>query len=205
MIRKIDIQKYGIFSGYSWDKSIGQDKFFHRLNIIYGRNYAGKTTLSRILRSLEANMPNPDFSDGQFVITLADNIIIKNDDLGKALTHKVRVYNSDFVKENLSWFYNSDGTIKPFTIIGAKNVEIAQRLELIEDILGSVEKKTGLFYEQHTLQTGWIKIKKYASEKSDSLDERLRKKAKNIKNNSLYHLPIPFRVIYCIYFIWYYS
>jgi wobble nucleotide-excising tRNase len=53
MIKKIDINKFGLFNAYSWDSAIGRNISFKRLNIIYGRNYSGKTTLSRIFRCIE--------------------------------------------------------------------------------------------------------------------------------------------------------
>lgn len=53
MIQKIDITKFGIYKDYKWDSNIGKDFYFKSVNIIYGRNYSGKTTLSRIFRTLE--------------------------------------------------------------------------------------------------------------------------------------------------------
>lgn len=52
MITKIDIKKFGLFSNYTWSQNIGNNSVndFKKLNIIYGRNYSGKTTLSRIIK-----------------------------------------------------------------------------------------------------------------------------------------------------------
>ena len=54
-IKKID--KYAVFNNFDWNEIV-RDKGnnvaeFKSINIIYGRNYSGKTTLSRIFRSLE--------------------------------------------------------------------------------------------------------------------------------------------------------
>jgi len=72
MIKKIDIQKFGIFNDYEWNKTIGgdDDLSFKAVNIIYGRNYSGKTTFSRILKSIEDEKIHGDFSDANFEITL---------------------------------------------------------------------------------------------------------------------------------------
>ncbi len=55
MIQKIDIDKFGIFKDYKWRNSIGNnpEDIFKRVNIVYGRNYSGKTTLSRIMKCIE--------------------------------------------------------------------------------------------------------------------------------------------------------
>ena len=58
MIRKIkSISNFAVFDNYNWDSTTtnknGQPLSFEKINIIYGRNYSGKTTLSRIFRALE--------------------------------------------------------------------------------------------------------------------------------------------------------
>ncbi|MFR0679264.1 AAA family ATPase, partial [Dysgonomonas mossii] len=61
MIKKIDIQKFGLFSNYNWNSEVGSDPekdVFKKVNIIYGRNYSGKTTLSRIFRCVWKNLLN---------------------------------------------------------------------------------------------------------------------------------------------------
>ena len=56
VIKKIKyIDKFAVFNGFDWD-AIVRDKNdsiaeFKKLNILYGRNYSGKTTLSRIFRA----------------------------------------------------------------------------------------------------------------------------------------------------------
>ncbi|HEF4762432.1 TPA: AAA family ATPase [Pseudomonas putida] len=52
MINQIDIASFGSFSELDWKKTVRDSgknvKTFQRLNILYGRNYSGKTTLSRV-------------------------------------------------------------------------------------------------------------------------------------------------------------
>ena len=50
MFTKIDIKKFGLYKDYTWNPA--KMKEFRRVNIIYGRNYSGKTTLSRIFDSI---------------------------------------------------------------------------------------------------------------------------------------------------------
>ncbi|WP_211329688.1 AAA family ATPase [Vespertiliibacter pulmonis] len=58
MIKNIPyIKKLGVFDDFNWDSEVrnngGSVQNFVDINIIYGRNYSGKTTLSRIIRALE--------------------------------------------------------------------------------------------------------------------------------------------------------
>lgn len=52
MINKIEsIRDFGIYKSFSWNSATGLKNFNHK-NLIYGWNYSGKTTLSRIFSSL---------------------------------------------------------------------------------------------------------------------------------------------------------
>jgi wobble nucleotide-excising tRNase len=191
MIKKIDIDTFGLYENYKWDAEIGKNETFRRVNIIYGRNYSGKTTLSRVLKSVEDKQLNPKYSSGKFQITFDNNHIINENNLETELQdYKIRVYNSDFVKENLSWLHNDDGTINPFTILGAKNVELDKKIKEIEQKLGSIESEKGLLYNHSIVEKEFIEAKKAYEKSVNDLDDRLRDKAKEIKNNTaLYSLP----------------
>lgn len=57
MIKKINIGNLGLYQNFQWDLSVRDTpgnniKEFKKENIIYGRNYSGKTTLSKIIRSI---------------------------------------------------------------------------------------------------------------------------------------------------------
>ncbi len=62
-IKKIDIMNFGSFKNYIW---INRDTEFKSVNIIYGRNYSGKTTLSRIFKCLEDKELHNDYENPQF-------------------------------------------------------------------------------------------------------------------------------------------
>lgn len=191
MIKKIDIETFGLYENYKWDTEIGKNETFRRVNIIYGRNYSGKTTLSRILKSVEDRQINPKYSNGKFQISFDNNHIVNESNLESELQdYKIRVYNSDFVKVNLSWLHNDDGTINPFTILGAKNVELDKKIKEIEQKLGSIESENGLLYNYSIVEKEFIEAKKAYEKSVDDLDDKLRDKAKDIKNNTaLYSLP----------------
>jgi wobble nucleotide-excising tRNase len=191
MIKKIDIETFGLYENYKWDTEIGKNETFRRVNIIYGRNYSGKTTLSRILKSVEDKQINPKYSNGKFQISFDNNHIVNESNLETELQdYRIRVYNSDFVKENLSWLHNDDGTINPFTILGAKNVELDKKIKEIEQKLGSIENEKGLLFNHSIVEKEFIEAKKAYEKSVNDLDDKLRDKAKEIKNNTaLYSLP----------------
>jgi wobble nucleotide-excising tRNase len=191
MITKIDIDKFGLFENYKWDTFIGRNETFRRLNIIYGRNYSGKTTLSRILNSIFDRKLPLNYENGKYTVTFSDGTSISNNELSsKTLAYNLRVYNSDFVKTNLSWLHKDDGTISPFTILGSKNIEIDEKIKIIDLQLGKLEENKGFLFDQQEILKKHNLNKTASKNKIDDLDLKLINKAREIKNNApIYNLP----------------
>ena len=58
MLKRIKHINAGSFKEFKWSEHMNLDNennMFKDINILYGRNYSGKTTISRIFRSLELN------------------------------------------------------------------------------------------------------------------------------------------------------
>ena len=76
MIEKLDIANFGSFDGFRWDTDVrephGAVGRFKKLNILYGRNYSGKTTLSRIFRSFEVGQTPARYDNPSFQIKTAN-------------------------------------------------------------------------------------------------------------------------------------
>jgi len=177
MILKIDVPHFGLFNNYAWDIAISNESF-KKINIIYGRNYSGKTTLSRMFNCMEEAVMHRDYPTCQFKVTLSGGQVITNSNLRDfAQYHKIRVYNTDFVRENLGWLHREDGTIKPFTILGAANVELEKQIEEIVERLGSVEDGKGLLSELAAEETSLADLRKNNNNKGNDMEERLRKRA----------------------------
>lgn len=191
MIKKINITNFGLFKNYAWDSTIGASETFRLVNIIYGRNYSGKTTLSRIFKSLEDGKLHENFSGCNFSVILNnDTAITQNNVESVGSDKKVRVYNTDFVNENLSWLHNVDGSIKPFTILGAKNVELDKKIKDLEAAIGNIEDGSGLYGESTEANKVFESCKSQLDNKQNDLDNKLRTKAQSIKNNApLYNYP----------------
>ncbi|QFG54481.1 AAA family ATPase [Chryseobacterium sp.] len=190
MIKKVNIENFGLFKNYVWDSSIGSAENFRIVNIIYGRNYSGKTTLSRIFKSVEDGQLHCNYSDCKFSLVLTDGTVVTHNSL-EAIgpDNKIRVYNTDFVAENLSWLHNIDGTIKPFTILGAKNVELDRQIKEIEEKIGNAEQNTGMFNKLSNATALFTDKKKQVDIRRNDLDGKLRTKAQNIKNTATFNYP----------------
>jgi len=191
MIKKITNINLGIFKNFQWG-SLGD---FQKLNIIYGRNYSGKTTLSRIFRALEAKeIHNRDKYDNPSFEIVLDNKTITQDELEKFNT-PVCVFNEDFVRENLSFLRNENDTIKAF-VLGKENKDIQSQIDNKKKELGENKagEETGLYKTQQENLTKYEIAKKEYEEKVKELDDLLSQKATKdrkiaIKYNSLLEVP----------------
>lgn len=191
MINQIDIVSFGSFQGLDWKKTVRDSgknvKNFQRLNILYGRNYSGKTTLSRIFRSLETRKLPLNYVGSSFTVT-GDKGTVTHAGL-PAHNYDVRVYNRDFVTDNLSFLVNQEigGVIKTFAIVGEQNKEIDDAIAVIEAKLGSVESKAGLRFDLEGKKKERDRAKSAHTTASSGLEEKLRLHASDkIKKNRQY-------------------
>ncbi len=190
MINQIDISNFGSFSDFTWRRSVKdrgntvQD--FKRLNIFYGRNYSGKTTLSRIFRALETRQLPTNYATPSFTV-YGNKGNVTPADIGNH-NYDIRVYNRDFVNDNLSFLVNQEsGEIKTFAIVGEKNKEIENTIAEIEAELGNIETKSGFRFNQEEKNKEWTQAKSNHQTASDSLEEKLRTHANDkIKRNREY-------------------
>lgn len=185
MIQKIKrIGNFGVFNSFDWGAEVldknGNALSFKKVNIIYGRNYSGKTTLSRILRGIETGKLSDKFESPSFSVSFDDNTEITQDSL---LNHdkKVRVFNEDFVRDNLRFINNPDDDIEPFAIIGDNNNKIEMEITALETELGSKEegKETGQYALYVHLSKEYEEAKEAFTEKQRELDSLLKNKATN--------------------------
>lgn len=183
MIKKIkSIGALGVFKGFDWDKEVldggGKVQNFEAINIIYGRNYSGKTTLSRILRAMETGRLSDKFENPEFSVAFADGAQSTQSSLiGHGKT--IRVFNEDFVRDNLRFITSPDDDIEPFAILGEDNNKIEQEIEVLESELGNKEegKETGLYAQRVEARKEYSKSKDIHKKASDALEKQLSNKA----------------------------
>lgn len=190
MIKYLDIPNFGSFSQFNWKASVKEKQTvceFKRLNILFGRNYSGKTTLSRVFRSFEVREFPDNYQNPDFKIATYDKQTFTHQDIGSH-SFDIRVYNTDFVNENLSFLTDSvEGEVKPFAIIGSENKDIEEQIREIEKELGDVEEKTGKKYELVQKDKEYQKEKQEAEEAEKALEDKLRRHANDeIKHNKTY-------------------
>ncbi|PKA10889.1 hypothetical protein CH372_17055 [Leptospira meyeri] len=182
MIRKIkSIQNLAVFHDFEWDKSVieeGRVREFNKNNIFYGRNYSGKTTLSRIIRALETGSISENYDSPSFEIEFSDGNFINQTNL-QSHGKKVRVFNEDFIRENLKFITNPKEQIESFAILGDDNNKIEQEITRLERLLGNniPGEETGLLKELKQCQVEADEAYTKFKAEQDSLDKKLNSKA----------------------------
>ncbi|WP_319500403.1 AAA family ATPase [uncultured Draconibacterium sp.] len=188
------INNLAVFKNFDWNSTI-RDKgnnvvIFKPINIIYGRNYSGKTTLSRIVRALETGNLSDKYENPQFEVSITDVADSTPNNLtghGK----KIRVFNEDFVKANLRFIVNPDESIAPFAIIGG-NATIEAEIQELKNELGEKENieegidATGFYLELKNV-SATAKTALLAFQTANrSLNDQLSSKATNNPNGIKY-------------------
>lgn len=126
MIKGISkIKGLGVFENYA--RPAGTQEFGIK-NLIYGWNYSGKTTLSRLFAQLESKKQNPDLAGCEFSFDTDTQPLTEKNFDHSGLT--VRVFNSDFIKENLHF----DGSsFNPILLLGKESEEAQRRIDEIRE------------------------------------------------------------------------
>ncbi len=189
-INKIDINNFALFNDFLWDKALDKDTAFKKVNIIYGRNYSGKTTLSRIFRCVEKGEIHQHYPDANFSMSSNAGVLTQNNLSFASSDIKIRVYNTDFVKENLSWLHSYDGVIEPFALLGSINIELNKQIKEIEEALGGDGDKSGLRFELAEKTIAYEQAQSVVKAKDETLNKQLSEEAGRIKiNTKLYDSP----------------
>lgn len=176
-----NIKNLAVFHDFNWDATL-RDKGnnvinFSPVNIIYGRNYSGKTTLSRIVRALEIGTISDKYENPEFTVGIKDSADITQSNLFDC-TKKVRVFNEDFVRDNLRFISNADESIVPFAILGG-NSSIEREIENLNNELGveHQDTPTGFYLELKNAREIYNTSKTAYETASKQLDSKLTQKA----------------------------
>ncbi|WP_005035547.1 AAA family ATPase [Holophaga foetida] len=124
MLKQIKkIQDLGIFADYTRPTSMAD---FGLKNVIYGWNYSGKTTLSRLFGALEHRKLG-DYNAAKFTITDATGVITEQD--YHTSQKIVRVFNSDFISNNLNF---AGSAFNPILLLGEESKDAEQNIEQLQ-------------------------------------------------------------------------
>lgn len=130
-----------VFQDFTWNEDAGLDDF-GRFNLIYGWNGSGKSTISRIFRSLELRKEPPL---GRITVDLDGKPI----DGAAFPTLPVRdiaarVFNQDFVRANVFPLDGGDlvdgGDLAPIVVVGDKNVKAQKEIVELNDELDQLHQ-----------------------------------------------------------------
>lgn len=135
MIKRINhIKKFGVFQDY---KRNGDIQDFAHVNVIYGWNYSGKTTISRIFQQFENQERNADYDKAEFEIETTNgdkydekNLIIEN--------RTIRTFNADFIRDNLNWDGSSFNAIQVLTL-GKDSIKAEEKIKEKKEKLSRIE------------------------------------------------------------------
>lgn len=193
-IKKIDsIKSMAVYDDFQWSSSMryagNNIAEFKNLNILYGRNYSGKTTLSRIFRALETGTISDKYSSPEFQLSFDGGRIATQSSLSNH-GQIVRVFNEDFVRDNLRFIVDDEQTINSFAILGEDNTRLEEEIEKHEAELGSEEDKSGLLGELFGAEEKFKGAEKDHDDTSSELERKLRDKANKadtgIKHNKTF-------------------
>ncbi|MDR6936007.1 AAA family ATPase [Luteibacter sp. 3190] len=130
VIRSIQrLRGFGVFDDFRKTNDIPE---FAAKNIIYGWNYSGKTTLSRLFASLGSGVPYADCPGAPFEVRMEGGISVTETTLSPPKV-TVEVFNTDFVSTNLSW---SGEDFESILLLGDESIEAQERIERLNLLRG---------------------------------------------------------------------
>lgn len=142
------------------------DADFASKTIIYGFNGTGKTSLSRVFSSLEANAPVDGLGkDASFQVMFSDGTTATEADFVHPLGNHLLVFNSDFISRNFQW---DEGSALPIFHIDEENIEKVNELRQLEADLESASA------EARAAKTRQESAEKEYKEKGTDIGRRVR-------------------------------
>ena len=128
--RILTIEKFGVFNDFNWNRdSTLQD--FKEKNVIYGWNYSGKTTLSRIFCSLRDKAIHIDYPDAKFKLRQENNQEFDSANL-ETYDQRVFIFNKEYVDSKLTWDSRTE-LGEPIAFDVGENTTIRSEIEKLEE------------------------------------------------------------------------
>lgn len=163
MIRRVQsIKQFGVFEDFQWPDSLPE---FKQFNLIYGWNYSGKTTLSRIFGCFEKKKIHEDFAEAR--VQLIDENGMAYDFFNLDKSPEIRVFNNDFIDDNIKF---TSGTAEPILILGEQDIATLDKLKTKQA-------------EREKIKESLNDNKKKEKEIKENIEKALTKRASNIKND----------------------
>ena len=138
MLRRLEhIKNNGIFEDYRWHTGVPD---FERINLIYGTNGAGKTSLARALDSL--SVERDGFNNVSIRMSNAD----KSNDRISAQSHdnefeRVFVFSESYVSRSHN--FEGDTQVDAVLTLGERTIEDEKRIDDLKELIETVESDLG--------------------------------------------------------------
>lgn len=136
------IKNAGILSNFDGSNLVTPDFDFKLINLLFGWNGTGKTTLSRVLRCYELGevcLRLKEYTNLECEIKVEDGTILSQTDITKK--QKIRVFNKDFIEENIFQDSSKDGrNVKPLFYLGKAKIELTKERKERDDKTDELKK-----------------------------------------------------------------
>ncbi len=122
------LKRFGVFKDYT-KPAVTHD--FTDKNIIYGWNYSGKTTISRLFQILQSEQLPKHYENASFSIKLDDGSTVSESNF-ISFNPDAYVFNAEFVESNLRW----DGeAFTPILLLGEESIEAKAKITSNEALI----------------------------------------------------------------------
>lgn len=140
MITKIDrLTNFGNYRQFQW----GNNSLFTSRNLIYGWNYSGKTTLSRLFQILAEPSQLARWQGCQFEIELQGGAKLTQSNLQNP--PRIKVFNRDFVENNFQQEHKAPAVF----IVGGSAIHLRKRIARLNEHETKISAINGRLNERH--------------------------------------------------------
>lgn len=177
MITKINkLKDFGIFHNFSWN---GEITPYKKKNLIYGWNYSGKTTFSKLFSNLEKKS-KLHFTNAEYIVEIErDNNTFTQEQLAD-FPYLVKVFNSNYIKSVFSWEKEKNEGFEPILFyLGDEAGEIQPKIDNLKDrwnpridIIKRHYETVVLSFEEYAKESG--KFSKQATEIRKYLNDQIK-------------------------------
>jgi wobble nucleotide-excising tRNase len=145
VISKINrLSNFGTYRQFQW----GVNAPFTKRNLIYGWNYSGKTTLSRLIQILEEPALLTNWQGCQFDIELQSGTRLTNTNL--ANPPRIKVFNRDFINRNFQQEHQAPAVF----IVGGNTIHLRNRISRLNEHQTKIQTTSRRYSEnQRRLQS----------------------------------------------------
>jgi wobble nucleotide-excising tRNase len=176
MITKVTtIKNFGIYKNFTWNAGINS---FSKKNLIYGWNYSGKTTFSKLFNNLEENK-KLNFPSSQYSFEISRNAESFNQDSLIDFPYIVKLFNSEYIKNVFSFDSKANDGFNPISFyLGDEAGEIQPKIDKLklinnryDDLIRNKYQKVVDEFNDYSKNNGKFSVK--ASEIRRYLNNRI--------------------------------